>query len=293
MGDDVPRVYQVPVWLEGPEENQHTALLREIAGDAGLELDDDLETGATLILCDDELAVATAIDALVKAAGSRPRLGALETRYAQTVKTSAEVSYLNLRRDPQNRQVAQVTLRVEPGEGVTFRDATPSGSLPASFVAAVGKGISSVFREGPEPHPGLRAAMWNVAVTLVAGEHDADSPDLAAEISGRCAMRDAVKSAGQIALEPIMALEVMVPEARTGGVIGDIVSRRGKVLKMEPRGELAILHAECPAANLFGYTNTLHSMTEGAGTSTARFCRYAPIHGQGPDDFSPAMAVRA
>ena len=74
-------------------------------------------------------------------------------------------------------------------------------------------------------------------------------------------------------------------------MIGDIVSRRGKVLRMEARGDLAILHAECPAANLFGYINTLRSMTEGAGTYTAHFSHYAPIRGQGPDDFSPAMAL--
>ncbi len=291
MGDGVPRVYQVPVWLEGPDKDQLAALLREIADGAGLELDIDLETGAILILCDDELTVAVALDELIEAAGTRPRIGAPETRYVQTVKRRAEVKYSHLKRHPDRRQVAHVTLRVEPGKGTTFRDETPHGSLPASFVAAVEKGVASVFPGGPAPFPGLRAAMWDVAVTMLDGEHDPDSPDVAAEIAARVAMREAAKSAGQVALEPIMALEITVPLARTAGVTGDMVSRRGRVLKQDERGDLAILHAECPATLLFGYFNALRSMTEGAGTYTARFSHYAPIPGQGPDDFSQAMAL--
>ncbi len=164
--------------------------------------------------------------------------------------------------------------------------------VPKEYIPGVEKGVDSVLGSG------ILAGfpVVDVKATLTdGGFHDVDSSVLAFEIAARCAFREALQKGGCELLEPIIKVEVVTPEEYTGYVIGDLNSRRGQILGQDMRGDVVVVDATAPLANMFGYANQLRSGTQGRANYTMQFSHYAPAPSP-PDDnkpFPPAMAMRA
>ena len=161
-----------------------------------------------------------------------------------------------------------------PGTGYIFENEIKGGSIPREFIKPVDEGIKEALTRGVlagYPLVGIKA-------TLVDGAyHDVDSSALAFEIAGRGAMREVAQKAGIKLLEPIMKVEVVTPEEYTGGVIGDLTSRRGMVTGQDSRGNANVISAMVPLANMFGYINTLRSMTSGRAVFSMEFDHYDAV----------------
>jgi elongation factor G len=196
--------------------------------------------------------------------------------YRETItrETTAEGKYI--RQAGGKGQYGHVWLKVRPnpqGKGITFVDNVKGGAIPREFIDPVEKGV----REAAEGGVIAGYPMVDVEIELFDGSfHDVDSNELAFKIAGSIGFKDAVKNAGPVLLEPIMATEVIVPENFMGNVIGDLSARRGKINGMEPRGHAQVIHADVPLATMFGYSTSLRSATEGRAIYTMQFHHYAP-----------------
>jgi elongation factor G len=163
---------------------------------------------------------------------------------------------------------------LEPGSGFEFVDAIKGGSIPREYIPAVEKGI----REATENGALAGYPIVDVKATLFDGSyHDVDSSEIAFKIAGSMAFKEAARKAHPVLLEPIMSVEVVVPEEFMGEVIGNISSRRGKVLGMESRPAAKAIDARVPLAQMFGYATDLRSMTQGRATYTMQFSHYEPV----------------
>ena len=162
----------------------------------------------------------------------------------------------------------------EPGEGYSFESKIVGGSIPKEYIPGVEKGVKSVMDSGPL----AGFPVIDFKVSLIDGKfHDVDSSVLAFEIAARMCMREGMRRAGAKLLEPMMKVEVITPEEYTGGIIGDLTSRRGQVSGQEPRGNAVAIDANVPLANMFGYINTLRSMSSGRANFTMQFSHYDPV----------------
>jgi elongation factor G len=159
----------------------------------------------------------------------------------------------------------------EPGKGFEFENKIVGGRVPREYIPAVEKGI----REAMENGVVAGYPMVDIKVRIVDGSyHDVDSSEMAFKIAGSMGFKDAAKKANPVLLEPIMSLEVIVPEDYMGDVIGDLNSRRGKIQGMKARGSAQVITAEVPLAEMFGYATDLRSKTQGRGTFTMQFAHY-------------------
>ena len=162
----------------------------------------------------------------------------------------------------------------EVGKGFEFESKIVGGTIPKEFIPGVEKGINSVMGSGVL----AGFPVVDVKATLIDGAfHDVDSSVLAFEICSRAAFRRALKEGGSVLLEPIMKVEVTTPEDYTGSVMGDLLSRRGQVQGQDMRGNAVIINAMVPLANMFGYVNTLRSMSQGRATFTMQFDHYEQV----------------
>jgi elongation factor G len=162
----------------------------------------------------------------------------------------------------------------EPGEGYSFESRIVGGAVPKEYIPGVEKGINSVMDSGPL----AGFPVIDFKVSLIDGKyHDVDSSVLAFEIEGRMGMSEGMKKAGAKLLEPVMKVEVITPEEYTGGIIGDLTSRRGQVTGQEPRGNAVAINCFVPLANMFGYINNLRSMSSGRANFSMQFDHYDPV----------------
>jgi elongation factor G len=170
-----------------------------------------------------------------------------------------------------------VDLEVGPsgvGNGNKFESRIVGGAVPKEYIPGVEKGFDSVMTSGVL----IGFPVVDVSVALVDGKfHDVDSSALAFEIATRAGLREALKKAGPVLLEPIMKVEVVTPEDYLGSVIGDINSRRGQISGTDTRGNAQIVNAMVPLANMFGYVNQLRSMSQGRAQYTMQFDHYAQV----------------
>lgn len=204
-------------------------------------------------------------------------IGAPQVAYRETISRSTEIDYTHKKQTGGTGQFARVKLVIdptEPGEGYSFESKIVGGAVPKEYIPGVEKGIKSVMDSGPLA--GFPVIDFKVA--LIDGAfHDVDSSVLAFEIATRAAMRDGLKKAGAKLLEPIMKVEVVTPEEYTGGVIGDLTSRRGMVTGQDSRGNANVIAAMVPLANMFGYINQLRSMTSGRAVFSMEFDHYDAV----------------
>jgi len=259
------------------QEKMSTGLQRLAAEDPSFRVETDLESGQTIMKGMGELHLDILVDRLKREFKVEANIGAPQVAYRETIGHEVEHTYTHKKQSGGSGQFAEVKMVIaptEPGEGFSFESRIVGGAVPKEYIPGVEKGIQSVMDSGPLA--GFPVIDFKVA--LIDGKfHDVDSSVLAFEIAGRMGMREGMKKAGAKLLEPIMKVEVITPEDYTGGIIGDLTSRRGQVTGQEPRGNAIAINAFVPLANMFGYINTLRSMSSGRAQFTMQFDHYDPV----------------
>jgi elongation factor G len=262
---------------KGDQEKMSQGLARLAAEDPSFRVETDLESGQTIMKGMGELHLDILVDRLKREFKVEANIGAPQVAYRETISKPIEHTYTHKKQSGGSGQYAEVKLEImptEPGEGYSFESRIVGGAVPKEYIPGVEKGIQSVMDSGPLA--GFPVIDFKVA--LIDGKfHDVDSSVLAFEIASRMCMREGMKLAGAKLLEPIMKVEVITPEEYTGGIIGDLTSRRGQVSGQEPRGNAIAIDAFVPLANMFGYINTLRSMSSGRAQFTMQFSHYDPV----------------
>ncbi|ABV92022.1 translation elongation factor G [Dinoroseobacter shibae DFL 12 = DSM 16493] len=259
------------------QEKMSQGLARLAAEDPSFRVETDIESGQTIMKGMGELHLDILVDRLKREFKVEANIGAPQVAYRETIGHEVEHTYTHKKQSGGSGQFAEVKLVIsptEPGEGYSFESKIVGGAVPKEYIPGVEKGIKSVMDSGPLA--GFPVIDFKVA--LVDGKfHDVDSSVLAFEIAARMGMREGMKKAGAKLLEPVMKVEVVTPEEYTGGIIGDLTSRRGQVTGQEPRGNAVAINAFVPLANMFGYINTLRSMSSGRAQFTMQFDHYDPV----------------
>ncbi|CRK76479.1 elongation factor G [Nereida ignava] len=262
---------------KGDQEKMSTGLARLAAEDPSFRVETDIESGQTIMKGMGELHLDILVDRLKREFKVEANIGAPQVAYRETIDREVEHSYTHKKQSGGSGQFGEVKLIItptEPGEGYSFESRIVGGSVPKEYIPGVEKGIKSVMDSGPLA--GFPVIDFKVA--LIDGKfHDVDSSVLAFEIAARMCMREGMKMAGAKLLEPIMKVEVITPEEYTGGIIGDLTSRRGQVQGQDTRGNAIAIDAMVPLANMFGYINTLRSMSSGRAQFSMQFDHYEAV----------------
>lgn len=258
------------------QEKMGLALNRLAAEDPSFRVKSDEESGQTIIAGMGELHLDIIIDRMKREFKVEANIGQPQVAYRETITQLAEIDYTHKKQSGGSGQFARVKIVFEPHEGdeFIFESKIVGGAIPKEYIPGVKKGIDSVMGSGPL----AGFPMLGVKATLIDGAyHDVDSSVLAFEIAARAAFRDGAKKAGAQLLEPIMKVEVVTPEDYVGDVIGDLNSRRGQISGTEVRGVSTVVNAMVPLANMFGYVNSLRSMSQGRAQYIMIFDHYDPV----------------
>ena len=259
------------------QEKLGTALARLAAEDPSFRVAADPESGQTLIRGMGELHLEVIVDRLKREFKVEAGVGAPQVAYRETITRVGEVNYTHKKQTGGAGQFARIKLSLEPlpaGSGVEFESAIRGGAIPKEFMLAVEKGIAATALSGVLA--GFPVIDFKTTV-LDGAAHDVDSSALAFEIAARAAFREAAYKAAPHLLEPMMAVEVVVPDQHMGDVIGNLKGRRGHVSGTVKRGAATVISAMVPLANMFGYVNGLRSMTQGRGQFTMHFQHYERV----------------
>jgi len=259
------------------QEKMSAGLARLAAEDPSFRVETDFESGQTIMKGMGELHLDILVDRLKREFKVEANIGAPQVAYRETIGHEAEIDYTHKKQSGGSGQFARVKMVImptEPGEGYSFESKIVGGNVPKEYIPGVEKGIKSVMDSGPLA--GFPVIDFKVAL-LDGAYHDVDSSVLAFEIAARAAMREGLKKAGAKMLEPIMKVEVITPEEYTGNIIGDLTSRRGQVQGQDTRGNAIAIDAFVPLANMFGYINTLRSMSSGRANFSMQFDHYDPV----------------
>jgi elongation factor G len=259
------------------QEKMGIALARLAAEDPSFRVETDFESGQTIMKGMGELHLDILVDRMRREFKVEANIGAPQVAYRETIGHEVEHTYTHKKQSGGSGQFGEVKLLIQPtapGEGYSFESRVVGGSVPKEYIPGVEKGIKSVMDSGPLA--GFPVIDFKVAL-LEGKYHDVDSSVLAFEIAARMCMREGMRKAGAKLLEPIMKVEVVTPEEYTGGIIGDLTSRRGMVQGQDSRGNANVIEAFVPLANMFGYINTLRSMSSGRANFTMIFDHYEPV----------------
>ncbi len=259
------------------QEKLGVALAKLAAEDPSFRVSTDTESGQTILKGMGELHLDIKVDILKRTYKVDANIGAPQVAFREKITKPAEVDYTHKKQTGGSGQFARVKIvaePTEPGTPFTFENEIVGGAVPKEFIPGVEKGLESVLNSG------ILAGfpVVDLKVRLVDGNyHDVDSSALAFEIASRAALREAMQKAKPVLLEPIMKVEVVTPEDYTGSVIGDLNSRRGQIQGQDMRGNANVINAMVPLMNMFGYVNTLRSMSQGRATFTMQFDHYAEL----------------
>jgi elongation factor G len=251
-----------------------TALSRLAQEDPSFNVSTDQETGQTIIAGMGELHLEIIVDRMKREFGVEANVGKPQVAYRETITQPAPGKEVYKRQTGGRGQFGHVEIEIEPapGEGFVFENKITGGVIPREFIRPTEQGIHEAMERG------FLAGyeMVDIRVRLVFGSyHEVDSDERSFHIAGSLAFQDAVKKAKPVLLEPIMRVEIVTPEEYMGTVNGDLMSRRGRIEKMEPRaGGAQVITALVPLSEMFGYTTDLRSATQGRATSTMHFERY-------------------
>jgi len=259
------------------QEKLGLSLQKLATEDPSFRVRTDEETGQTIISGMGELHLEIIVDRLLREFSVGASVGKPQVAYRETVRKAVEQQGRFVRQTGGRGQYGDVWIKLEPqqpGGGFEFVDAIKGGSIPREYIPAVEKGIREALDNGVlAGYP-----VVDVKVTLFDGSyHDVDSSEIAFKIAGSMAFKQAARKASPVLLEPIMSVEVVVPEDFMGDVIGDLSSRRGKVLGMDTRPAAQAIDARVPLAQMFGYATDVRSMTQGRATYTMQFSHYEPV----------------
>jgi elongation factor G len=266
------------------QEKMGVALARLAEEDPTFQVRTDEETGQTVISGMGELHLEVIVDRMKREFNVEAGVGRPQVAYRETVRGTAEkVEGKFVRQTGGSGQFGIVYIHLEPapGEGFDFVNKIKGGSVPSEFIPAVEKGIEEALESGVKAgYP-----MVDVRATLTDGKyHDTDSSELAFKVAGSLALKEAARRAKPVLLEPVMAVEVVVPQEFLGEVIGDLSRRRGRVEGQEPRGNALVVKASVPLAEMFGYATDLRSNTQGRANYTMQFDRYEEVPGNLAED---------
>jgi elongation factor G len=259
------------------QEKLGVALAKLAAEDPSFRVSTDQESGQTILKGMGELHLDIKVDILKRTYKVDANIGAPQVAYREKITRLTTVDYTHKKQTGGSGQFARVKIQaepIEPGGGFVFENKVVGGSVPKEFIPGVEKGLESMLGSGVL----AGFPVVDLKVSLVDGaSHDVDSSALAFEIASRSALREALQKGHSVLLEPIMKVEVVTPEDYTGSVIGDLNSRRGQVQGQDMRGNANIINAMVPLANMFGYINTLRSMTQGRANYTMQFDHYEQV----------------
>lgn len=259
------------------QEKLSTSLNKLMVEDPSFHMKVDPETAQTVISGMGELHLEIIVDRLLREFKVEANVGKPQVAYKETVTGKAEQEAKYIRQTGGRGHYGHVVLEIEPakrGSGFQFESRLVGGVIPRQFIPAIEKGC----RESTEAGVLASYPMVDVKVALINGSyHEVDSNEIAFRIAASNAFREGCKKAGAVILEPIMAAEVVVPEAYMGDVIADLNARRGKILDMRTLKVLKVVQAEVPLAEMFGYATQLRSLSQGRATYTMEFSKYEPV----------------
>jgi len=261
------------------QEKLGMAIQKLAQEDPTFRVNTDPETGQTILSGMGELHLEIIVDRMMREFGVGANVGKPQVAYRETIRKDAEGEGRHVKQTGGHGQYGHVKIRVEPlpsGTGFEFVDDITGGRIPKEYIKPTEMGIKEAL-EG-----GILAGypMSDVKVTLYDGSyHDVDSSEMAFKVAGSLAIKAAVKRAKPVLLEPIMAVEVVVPEEYMGDVIGDLNSRRGRIEGMELRGTTQIIKSSVPLSEMFGYATDVRSRTQGRGSFTMHFGKYEEVPG--------------
>jgi elongation factor G len=290
VGEDAPRVILESIEIPEPvidvaiepktkadQDKLSQALARLAEEDPTFRVSTHPETGQTIISGMGELHLEIIVDRLKREFKVDANVGKPQVAYRETITKPVDVEGKFIRQTGGRGQYGHVKIKAEPlprGSGFEFVNAIVGGVIPKEYIPAVQKGIEEAMQSGPL----IGFPVVDVKVTLYDGSyHEVDSSEMAFKIAGSMAIKEAVQKGDPVILEPIMRVEVTTPEEYMGDVIGDLNSRRGQILGMEPRGNAQVIRAYVPLAEMFGYATDLRSKTQGRGSFVMFFDHYQEV----------------
>ncbi|OFW63305.1 MAG: translation elongation factor G [Actinobacteria bacterium RBG_19FT_COMBO_36_27] len=256
------------------QEKLANALSKLAEEDPTFKMEIDSETGQTIISGMGELHIEIIVDRLLREFGVKANVGKPQVSYRETITRDAQIEGKYIRQSGGRGQYGHVIIRFEPneyGKGFEFEDKTKGGTIPKEFIKPIAMGIEDALQSGEiAGYP-----VVDIKATLLDGSyHEVDSSEMAFRIAASKAFREAMKKCFPILLEPVMDVEVVVPDEYMGEVIGDLNSRRGKILSVTLRNKNRVIKADVPLAEMFGYATDLRSKTQGRATFTMQFKKY-------------------
>jgi elongation factor G len=258
------------------QEKLGIAINKLVQEDPTLKVSTDPDTGQTILAGMGELHLEIIVDRMQREFGVGANVGKPQVAYRETIRNTAEYDYTHKKQTGGSGQYARVKLRVEPlpGQDFDFVNDVVGGSIPKEFISAVQKGVAEALEHGVlAGYP-----MSNVRVTVFDGAyHDVDSSEMAFKICASICFKEAAKKAKAVLLEPVMRVEVVVPDEYMGTVNGDLISRRGRLEGTEILGSTHIIKALVPLSEMFGYATELRSRTQGRGAFTMHFGQYEEV----------------
>ncbi len=258
-------------------ERLGTALQKLTLEDPSFKVKTDEETGQTILSGMGELHLEIIVDRLLREFNVEANVGQPQVAYRETIAKMVKSEGRFVRQSGGRGQYGHVWLTLEPqaaGKGFEFINRIVGGVIPREYIPAVEKGVAEAMEKGVlAGYP-----MVDVKVTLIDGSyHEVDSSEMAFKIAGSMGFKEGARQANPILLEPLMSVEIIIPEEFMGQVISDLTARRGKTTKVEYRGGTNVIAGEVPLANMFGYATDLRSLTQGRATFTLQFSHYSPV----------------
>jgi elongation factor G len=259
------------------QEKMGVALGKLAHEDPSLRVHTDEETGQTILAGMGELHLEIIIDRMFREFKVAANIGSPQVAYRETITKKVEQQGKFVRQSGGRGQYGDCWIRIEPlepGSGFVFVDEVKGGVIPKEYIPAVGKGAEEAATNG------IIAGfpIVDVKVTCFDGSyHDVDSSEMAFKIAGSMGFKEGAAKAGPVLLEPIMKVEVVAPDDYMGDVMGDLSSRRGRIMGMESRGGAQVINAHVPLANMFGYATDMRSATQGRATYSMHFDHYEQV----------------
>jgi len=262
---------------KGDQEKMSTALQRLAAEDPSFQVATDHESGQTIIKGMGELHLDILVDRMKREFKVDANIGAPQVAYRETISKPCQIDYTHKKQTGGSGQFARIIVDFEPsepGSGFEFESKIVGGSVPREYIPGVEKGFKEAMQSGVL----AGFPVIDFKTTLVDGAyHDVDSSVMAFEIAARAAFREGMQKGAAKLLEPVMRVEVVTPEDYMGDIIGDLNSRRGQVGNMDQRGNARVISAMVPLANMFGYVNTLRSLSQGRAQYSMHFDHYEQV----------------
>jgi len=261
---------------KGDQEKMGMAIAKLAQEDPTFRVQTDPETGQTILSGMGELHLEIIVDRMKREFGVEANVGKPQVAYRETIRTIAEYDYTHKKQTGGSGQYARTQLRVEPNKdkGFEFVNVIKGGNIPKEFIPAIQKGVIEALEGGILAN----FPMVDVKVSVFDGAyHDVDSSEMAFKICSSICVKEAAKKAKPVLLEPIMSVEVVVPDEYMGSINGDLISRRGQLEGTEIQGTTQIIKASVPLSEMFGYATEMRSRTQGRGSFTMHFSRYEEV----------------